>query len=333
MLYSVLRKALFCLPPEFAHRAALESLSFATRLGFSFGARPLGTDKGVDCMGLTFPNRVGLAAGYDKNGEFVDALGTLGFGFIEIGTITPKLQPGNPKPRLFRIPGARVLINQMGSPNKGIAHAVTKIKRRRYAGILGVNVGKNFDTPLERAADDYLVCYRAAAPYADYVALNVSSPNTERLRELQDKQHLRRILSPLLRARDEREIRVPILVKLSPDLSLDELYSIADTIVELGVDGIIATNTTTSREGVPMQAPRLKAGGLSGATLHSRSLQVIRSLRDRMGDAVAIIGVGGIMQPNQALETLSAGANLVQVYAGLVYGGPRLVREAVEATQ
>ncbi|MEE8307312.1 MAG: quinone-dependent dihydroorotate dehydrogenase, partial [Gammaproteobacteria bacterium] len=295
MSYRLLRNALFCLPPEFAHRAALESLGLATRMGFSFGAQPLQRHQGVDCLGLTFPNRVGLAAGYDKNGDFVDALGTLGFGFIEIGTITPRPQPGNAKPRLFRIPHQLALINQMGSPNKGIEHAVSKIGQRSYSGILGVNIGKNADTPLEKAADDYLACYRAAASHADYVALNISSPNTKRLRELQDRQHLRHILIPLIKARDETERRVPILVKLSPDLSIHELHSIADTIAELGVDGVIATNTTTSRQGVAIGEARMESGGLSGAPLHQRSVDAINCLRSRLGEAVPIIGVGGIM--------------------------------------
>jgi len=330
MSYRLLRNALFCLPPEVAHRAALASLDLATRLGFSCGAQL--TDQAVQCLGLSFPNRVGLAAGYDKNGDYVDALGTLGFGFIEIGTITPRPQPGNPKPRLFRIPAQLALINQMGSPNKGIEHAVSKIRPRSYRGILGVNVGKNADTPLEKAADDYLACYRAVVPYADYVALNVSSPNTKRLRELQDSQHLRRILVPLVKARDEQNLGVPILVKLSPDLSTHKLHSIADTITELGVDGVIATNTTTSREGVSVSAASMELGGLSGGPLHRRSLDTIQCLRSRLGESTPIVGLGGIMNAHQALETLNAGANLVQIYAGLVYSGPRLITETVEAT-
>ncbi len=331
MSFDLLRRGLFILPPEIAHRAALEALRLAERTGLILDCGLLGAPHSIECLGLTFPNRVGLAAGYDKNGEYVDALGALGFGFIEIGTVTPKAQPGNPKPRLIRIPEAEALINQMGSPNKGVDYVVRKIKRRKYRGILGVNIGKNADTPLEHAADDYLVGYRAVSPHVDYVAINVSSPNTKGLRELQAKHHLRRILVELSEERDRVERRVPILVKLSPDLSTDDLNALADTIAETGADGVIAANTTTSRDGVSLSQSRMESGGLSGGPLHRRTLDIICSLRGRLGARFTIIGVGGIMSADQALETLDAGANLVQIYAGLIYHGPRLIREVVEA--
>lgn len=333
MPYKLLRQALYALPPETAHRFALAALRVAQAVWAPLAKHPPAqSGQGVECFGLSFPSPVGLAAGFDKNGDYIDALGSLGFGFLEIGTLTPKPQSGNPKPRLFRLPMADALINQMGSPNKGIGHAVEKMKRRRFRGIVGANIGKNAATPLDRAAIDYVAGYRAVRAHADYVAINVSSPNTVGLRELQGEIQLRRILEDLLDERDRSAERSPpILVKLSPDLSATELESIARVIADCAIDGIIATNTTVSREGLPRCPPKMRSGGLSGRPLHRRSVAVIRMLRERLGMRIGIIGVGGIMSADDAVETMDAGANLVQIYAGLVYRGPRLISEIATA--
>lgn len=333
MFYELLRRLLFTLPPEASHRVALGALGFAEMVRMPLGGGPLPGNRAVECLGLKFPNVVGLAAGFDKNGDHVNALGALGFGFIEIGTLTPRPQAGNPKPRLYRLPEASALINQMGSPNRGLEHAVEALKRRTYRGIVGVNIGKNADTPLEHAAEDYVLGYRAMSPYADYLAVNISSPNTQGLRELQAASHLRRILESLSEERDKAPQSRPVLIKLSPDLSDDELDSIAGLIVETGSDGVIATNSTTSRAGLVLDDARKMRGGLSGRPLHEKSLHVIRRLRARLGRSIGIMGVGGILSADDALETLEAGANLVQIYSGFVYRGPRLIAEILDAVR
>ncbi len=328
-LYPVLRPLLFTLPPERAHAMALSSLRFAHRWHLIRGSRNDEAD-GVTQMGLRFPNLIGLAAGFDKNARCVDALGTLGFGFIEVGTVTPRAQAGQSSPRLFRLPAHRALINRMGFPNDGMEVVASRLAQRGYPGILGINIGKNATTPLERAVDDYVACYRRLAPHADYVAVNVSSPNTQGLRQLQQVDNLRPILSALLEeghalaARSGRH--VPLLAKVSPDLAQDELVAIAHLLVELKLDGVIATNTTIARppgaEGVAAEA-----GGLSGAPLLKLSQQAIAALRQVVGSRLTIIGVGGIASADDAQQTLRSGADLVQVYSGLIYRGPGLVAE------
>jgi dihydroorotate dehydrogenase len=289
---------------------------------------------GVDLMGLHFPNRVGLAAGFDKNARDIDSLGRLGFGFIEVGTVTPRPQPGNPRPNLFRLPADEALINRLGFNNEGAAAAARRLQARRYRGICGVNIGKNFDTPLEGSVKDYVDCLRTVYGVADYVTVNVSSPNTPGLRGLQDPEALRPLLLELANLREQLQSvhakRVPLLVKLSPDLSDAEVAGVARELVEMPVDGIVATNTTVSRPATLKSAQRGEKGGLSGRPLHSRSVAVLRALRTAVGANFPIVGVGGIVSPEQGVETRAAGADLLQLYTGLIYRGPALLGELLE---
>jgi len=286
-------------------------------------------------MGITFPNAVGLAAGLDKSAEHVAALATLGFGHIEVGTVTPRPQPGNPRPRLFRVPQARALINRMGFNNLGIDRLIDNVSRTRYRGILGINIGKNFDTPIERAAADYLAAMRKAYPLATYLAVNISSPNTRDLRRLQDDEELDRLLAALKTEQQSLSRAhgryVPLAVKIAPDLTEERLHAVAQCLLRHGVDGVIATNTTIARTGVEGLPHGDESGGLSGAPLRERSSAVIRTLYAVLGERVPIIGVGGIMRAEDAKEKIAAGAKLVQLYSGLIYAGPRLVRECVSA--
>lgn len=288
----------------------------------------------VHCLGLRFAHPLGLAAGFDKNGDHLDALGAMGFSHVELGTVTPRPQPGNPKPRMFRIPAASALINRMGFNNKGVDHLRGRLAVSRYRGIRGVSIGKNADTPLERAQDDYVECLRKIYPLADYVAVNVSSPNTARLRELQGRDGLERIVGALLEERAVLETRharrVPLLVKIAPNLDADQIDSLSLSLRSLAVDGVIATNTSTdlSALGPRWQAER---GGMSGAPLHALSLTVVHRLRAALGPQFPIIGVGGISSAEQALATLAAGATLIQVYTGLAYRGQPLVDEVLDA--
>ncbi len=330
-MYSALLRVLFRLDAERAHGWTLELLSAAHQLGVLQLAMPRAETSPVELMGLTFPNRVGLAAGYDKNAVCIDALGMLGFGFIEVGTVTPRPQPGNARPRIFRIRDAQAVINRMGFPNEGVAAVCARLRLRRFRGICGVNIGKNAATPLEQADADYAACLRAVYPYADYVAVNVSSPNTVGLRELEQGTRLGALLERLLESRSrlvtEHGRRVPLLVKLSPDLSDEELTSTAAIIGKLRVDGVIATNTTIQRPLVANLPSAAEAGGLSGAPLLELATATVRKLRAQLGARVPIIGVGGIASVDCARQMLAAGADLVQLYTGLVYRGPRLVRE------
>ncbi|MFL6551175.1 MAG: quinone-dependent dihydroorotate dehydrogenase [Povalibacter sp.] len=335
-LYPVLRPLLFALDPERAHGLTLESLRMAHRLHLLPTVRESAP---IELMGLRFKSRVGLAAGLDKNAEYIDALAALGFGFVEVGTVTPRPQAGRDRPRLFRLTSSTALINRMGFPNQG-AHAVAeKLRLRRFRGILGVNIGKNADTPLESAVDDYVACHRMLAPHADYVAVNVSSPNTKDLRRLQQSDHLRPILEALLQENAQLTQRsgrrVPLLAKIAPDLTNEEIIQVAKLLLELGIDGVIATNTTVSRpeyvakrEGSVAQ----EQGGLSGAPLLELSLQAIRTLKAASQGRLAIIGVGGITAAADATQMREAGADLVQVYTGLIYRGPTLVPELTAAT-
>jgi len=330
MLYRLARPLLFQLDAERAHHDALRLLDAACRFGFrgAIAGAPVHSARRV--MGLEFPNPVGLAAGLDKNGEHIDSLAALGFGFIEVGTVTPRPQPGNPAPRLFRIPEARALVNRMGFNNDGVERLMDNVARARYRGVLGINIGKNFDTPIERAAEDYLYCLRKVHAAASYVAVNISSPNTANLRQLQQSDQLDRLLGTLtgenrkLAARHGRT--VPLAVKIAPDLNAEELRQMAASFVRHRVDAVIATNTTISREGVEGLENAGETGGLSGAPLKIRSTAVLRELARSLDDRIPIIGVGGIFAAADAREKLVAGASLVQLYSGLIYEGPGLVR-------
>ena len=280
-------------------------------------------------MGLHFPNPVGLAAGLDKNGDYIDALASLGFGFIEIGTVTPRPQSGNPRPRLFRLSRANAIINRMGFNNDGVDRLIENVKRAKYSGILGINIGKNSDTPIERAVEDYVVCLRKIYPLASYVTVNISSPNTPRLRQLQTPNELDKLLGALKFEQQQlartHEKYVPIAVKIAPDLEADEICEIAETLVRHKIDAVVATNTTLDREGVTDQPHYKEAGGLSGQPLRPKSMKVIRKLTDVLQGRIPIIGVGGIQGADDAKEKLEAGASLVQIYTGLVFRGPGLI--------
>jgi len=334
VLYDLARKVLFATDPETAHELTLESL----RLGHAVGATRLlckTRQQPVQCMGLAFPNPVGVAPGLDKNGDYFEALGDLGFGFVEIGTVTPRPQPGNPKPRVFRLTGAMAMINRLGFNNKGVDHLVRRVRRHRYKGVLGINIGKNFDTPIDRAVDDYLHCFEKVYPYADYVTVNISSPNTRNLRDLQGAAELDRLLGAMDRRRDElvdqHGRQVPLAVKVAPDLDDAQIPALAEVVARHRMDGVIATNTTTSREGVEGMRYADEAGGLSGAPLKSRADRVLAALRQALPSDIALIGVGGITCGQDAVDKLDLGAQLVQFYTGMVYRGPELVGECLRA--
>lgn len=333
-MYGLIRKALFATGPETAHELALESL----RLGQTLGALALASrppDLPVEAMGLQFANPVGLAAGMDKNGDYIDALGALGFGFIEVGTVTPRPQRGNPKPRVFRIEEAEAMINRLGFNNKGVDHLVERASRRRWEGVLGINIGKNADTPLDQAAEDYLYCFDRVYPVADYVTINVSSPNTKQLRELQQAETLDALLGALTQRREELAQRhercVPIVLKVAPDLDDTDIEALAQVVARRRIDGVIATNTTIDHSAVRGLPHAGEAGGLSGAPLRERANAVLVKLRDALPAQTALIGVGGITQPQHAAEKIALGARLVQFYTGFVYRGPELVGACVEA--
>jgi dihydroorotate dehydrogenase len=320
------------LDPELAHDLGLAGLRWLRPL---WPALKVPAGLAVGCFGLKFSHPLGLAAGFDKNGDYLDALGAMGFSHVELGTVTPRPQPGNPKPRMFRIPEASALINRMGFNNKGVDHLVAQISRSRYPGIRGISIGKNFDTPLENAEDDYLICLRKVYALADYIAVNISSPNTARLRELQGRDGLERILGTLL---EERRVlqarhgkRVPLLVKVAPDLTPEQVSALARDLRSLEVDGAIATNTTTDRSALINAPAAAQAGGLSGAPLHPLSVRVISQLRAELGAGFPLIGVGGIVSAEHARATLSAGANLIQIYTGFAYRGSALLEEIVDA--
>jgi len=333
MLYRALRPLLFALDPERAHGLSLKSLDVLARLGIASLAATSAPHVPVRVMGLDFPNPVGLAAGLDKNGKHIDGLGALGFGFLEIGAVTPRPQPGNPPPRLFRLPEAEALINRLGFNNDGVDALTENIRRSRYRGILGINVGRNFDTPNERAADDYVACLRKVYPHATFVTANVSSPNTTDLRALQGQDNFDDLLAALATERDALAKRygnrVPLAVKIAPDMNDAGIEMIADRVAARGIDAVIATNTTVSREGVGHLPVSRERGGLSGAPLKALATAVVVKLRRALPASVAIIGVGGIASAADAREKLDAGANLVQLYTALVYRGPRLVGEIV----
>jgi len=334
-MYSWLRKGLFSLPPEGAHELAMESLKFGGHFGLPrlyAGAR---VEDPFVLMGLEFPNRVGLAAGLDKNGDYVDALGQLGFGHIEVGTVTPKPQPGNPAPRMFRVKPAQAIINRMGFNNAGVDHLVERLKSRRFDGILGANIGKQKDTPVERAADDYLHCLEKVYPHCDYVAVNISSPNTEDLRSLQETGPLAKLLKVLVQAATRQAntcgMARPLLVKIAPDWEVPALRASLETIAASGVDGLIATNTTISRETISELPHASESGGLSGAPLLEPANRTLSIAREILGPEFPIIGSGGVMSAEDAGTKLEAGADLVQLYTGFIYHGPSLVRDCARA--
>ncbi len=330
-MYSLLRPLLFCLEPEHAHHAGMRALELAHKLGICRLIAGGATDTPLQLMGLKFPNRVGLAAGLDKNGDHIDALAALGFGFVEVGTVTPRPQPGNPRPRMFRLPEANAIINRLGFNNLGVDYMVANLRRIRFRGVLGVNIGKNFDTPINAAEGDYLLCLERVYAYASYVTINISSPNTKNLRLLQAGVALEKLLGAIVRTRDRlaraHGRRMPLALKIAPDLTDEEIGAIAALLVSHGIDAVIATNTTLSRKGVEGLAHADEAGGLSGAPVFGPSNRVIRLLSRELRGQVPVIGAGGILSGNDAREKLAAGASLVQVYSGLIYRGPQLISD------
>ena len=335
MLYRLLRPLLFRLEPETAHSITLSLLDIAqcARLTGLMVSQPPPCP--VQAMGLSFPNPVGLAAGLDKNAEHIDGLARLGFGFLEVGTVTPRPQPGNPRPRMFRIPEAHALINRLGFNNMGVDRLLANVKRAHYRGILGINIGKNFDTPIERATQDYVIALRKVYTAASYVTVNISSPNTKNLRQLQHGDALNHLFATMKTEQSALQRQhgryVPIAVKIAPDLNAQEIEAIAGLVLEHGVDGVIATNTTVSRRDVEGLRNAAESGGLSGAPVRSASTQVIRTLHGILGERVPIIGVGGILDGAAAREKIQAGARLIQIYTGMIYRGPALIAECVRS--
>jgi dihydroorotate dehydrogenase len=335
MMYPLFRPLLFAFDPETAHDLTFASLDAAARFGLAQVMLPRVPAAPVSAMGLTFPNRVGLAAGLDKNAAHIDGLAALGFGFIECGTVTPRAQPGNPRPRLFRLPESGALINRMGFNNDGLERFLANAARAKWQGILGMNIGKNFDTPNARAVDDYLACLRAVHARASYVTVNISSPNTRGLRELQAEEALGALLTALKKEQaslaDLHGKYTPLAVKIAPDLAKAEIDGIAKVLIRHRIDAVVATNTTVARDGVKGSRHADEAGGLSGRPLRALATAAIRTLAHALDGALPIIGVGGIMSGADAKEKIDAGATLVQVYSGLVYRGPDLVAECARA--
>jgi dihydroorotate dehydrogenase len=338
LLYALTRPLLFSIDPEAAHNLTLPALRRAAALGLTRAfARPADDPRTV--MGIRFANPVGLAAGLDKDGAYIDGLAALGFGSIEIGTVTPRAQAGNPKPRMFRLPAAKAIINRMGFNNGGVDAFVANVQASKFyqnkEGVLGLNIGKNADTPIERAADDYLECLRKVYPFASYVTVNISSPNTKNLRQLQGASELDALLAQLKQAQgrlaDQHKRYVPLTLKIAPDIDGEQVKEIAAALLRHKIDGVIATNTTLSRSAVEGMPHGSEAGGLSGAPVFELSNRVIRALRSELGDELPIIGVGGIMKGADARAKIAAGAALVQLYSGLIYAGPALVRDCARA--
>ena len=332
MLYSLARPLLFSLAPERAHELTLSLLKSSHKMGLmrqNVAAKP------VTCMGIEFPNPVGLAAGLDKNGAYIDALAGQGFGFIEIGTITPRPQAGNPHPRLFRLPQAKAIINRMGFNNDGVDQLVENVKAAKFKGILGINIGKNADTPVEKAVDDYLICLEKVYNYASYITVNISSPNTKNLRSLQSGDARTELLETLkkrqLELAQEYQHYVPLVLKVAPDLDNSDIAFIAKQLLQFKIDGLIVTNTTLSREGVEGLEHAEEAGGLSGAPVFEKSTACLAAFAAVLKGQIPLIGVGGILSGADAAAKKQAGASLVQVYSGLIYTGPKLVKDCVDA--
>lgn len=337
-MYALIRPCLFSMDPENAHHFTLSSMRMAAAMGINALA-PAIISSPRKVMGLTFPNPVGLAAGLDKNGSCIDGLASLGFGFLELGTVTPRPQPGNPKPRMFRLPDAEGLINRMGFNNDGVDVLVKNVKASRFyrekKGILGLNIGKNAVTPIEKAVDDYLICLEKVYPVADYIAINISSPNTKNLRQLQGESELDNLLTQLKAAQNRLSHQysryVPLALKIAPDIDDNQIRNIADALIRHKIDGVIATNTTITRDAVKHLKHGQETGGLSGVPVRDLSTHVIRQLKAELGDTVPIIGVGGILTGEDAKNKIEAGASLVQILTGMIYSGPGLVRECAQA--
>ncbi|WP_457807773.1 quinone-dependent dihydroorotate dehydrogenase [Kushneria sp. EE4] len=333
-MYKAARALLFRLDPETAHGLTLSSLDLAHRLHLQRALVSSPIEDPVTLMGLRFANRVGLAAGLDKNAEHLDALGALGFGFVEVGTVTPRAQSGNPAPRLFRLPEHGAIINRMGFNNQGVDQLVANVARSRYDGVIGINIGKNLTTPVEQAVDDYLTCLRAVHGHADYVTVNISSPNTPGLRSLQFGEQLNALLSALQqenRSLNQRHGRqVPLAVKIAPDMSEPETDLVAACLRDCEVEAVIATNTTVSRDAISGSTHADETGGLSGRPVRTASTTIVRRLRERLAD-ITIVGVGGIDCGEAAVEKRQAGADLVQLYSGLIFEGPALVEQCAQA--
>ena len=336
MYYPLIRSVLFRFAPETSHHVALRSLAIANATGV-LGLLHKTPQHPVKVMGIDFPNPVGLAAGLDKNGDYIDALAALGFGFIEIGTITPRPQAGNPQPRLFRIPEAQAIINRMGFNNLGVDHLVEQVKKAKFKGVLGINIGKNFDTPVENAADDYVHCLEKVYDYASYVAVNISSPNTQGLRSLQTGSAFADLLQQLkqsqARLAAEYGHYVPLAVKIAPDLHDEDIEYIAEQLVLHRIDAVIATNTTITRTGIEGLSLAAETGGLSGRPLKALATYTLSRLCQALDGRIPVIGVGGITDGMSAADKLTAGASLVQVYTGFIYQGPDLIQQAVSAIQ
>lgn len=332
MLYSLARPLLFSLAPERAHELTLSLLKSSHKMGMM---RQNVAVKPATCMGIEFPNPVGLAAGLDKNGAYIDALASQGFGFIEIGTITPRPQLGNPHPRLFRLPKAKAIINRMGFNNDGVDKLIENVKAAKFKGVLGINIGKNADTPVEKAVDDYLICLEKVYNYASYITVNISSPNTKNLRSLQSGDALTELLETLknrqLELAQEHQHYVPLVLKVAPDLEAEDIAFIAKQLLQYKIDGLIVTNTTLSREGVEGLEHAEEAGGLSGAPVFEKSTACLAAFAEELKGQIPLIGVGGILSGADALAKKKAGASLVQVYSGLIYTGPELVKDCVAA--
>jgi len=333
-MYSLIRPLLFALDAETAHRFTLYGLDVAHRSNFLHVVAKPPAELPVTVFGIDFPNPVGLAAGLDKNADHLDALGALGFGFVEVGTTTPRPQPGNDKPRMFRLPRHEAVINRLGFNNAGVDALVRNVQRSGYRGVLGINIGKNKDTPNDRAVEDYLFCLERVYTHASYVTVNISSPNTQGLRDLQEEATLRRFIDTLREAQErlgsQAGKRKPMLLKIAPDLAEAELDGIAEVLLATGIDGLICTNTTIERGAVESDPHGRETGGLSGRPLYARSTEVLRGMRRRLGERVPIVGVGGILEGDNAAGKIAAGASLVQLYSGMVYRGPELIAECVD---
>ncbi len=333
-MYDLIRPLLFALDAETAHQLTLYGLDVAQRSNFLHLIAKPPAELPTTAFGIRFPNPVGLAAGLDKNADHLDALGALGFGFVEVGTTTPRPQPGNDKPRMFRLPRHEAVINRLGFNNDGVDALVRNVQQSSYRGVLGINIGKNKDTPNEKAVDDYLFCLERVYAHASYITVNISSPNTQGLRDLQEEATLRRFIETLREAQErlgsQTGARKPMLLKIAPDLSETELDAIAEVLLAAGVDGVICTNTTIDHSSVASDPHGNETGGLSGKPLFARSTAVLRGMRKRVGDRIGIIGVGGILDGSDAAEKIDAGASLIQLYSGMVYRGPALIAECVD---
>ena len=333
-MYDFLRPLLFKLDPEVAHGLTLYGLGVAQRSGFAHWLAKRPADLPTTAFGITFPNPVGLAAGLDKNADHLDALATLGFGFIEVGTVTPRPQPGNDKPRMFRLAGHEAIINRLGFNNGGVEALVSNVQKAAYRGVLGINIGKNKDTPNERAVDDYLICLRRVYEHASYITVNISSPNTQGLRDLQEEATLRRFITTLHEAQEQlgsqQGKRKPMLLKIAPDLAEAKLDAIAEVLLDTGIDGIICTNTSIDHASVADDPQSAEMGGLSGKPLFDRATAVLAGMSKRVQGRIPLVGVGGILDGSNAAEKVEAGAALVQIYSGLIYRGPQLVNECVD---